>query len=191
MDGLFVHESAHFEDGVNFGKNCKIWHYAHVRTNATLGNNVIVGKSSFIDVNVKIGNNVKIQNLVSVYNGVTIGNDVFIGPHVVFTNDLYPRSVGEWSITPTFVDDGVSIGANSTIICGNNIGANSLIAAGSVVTKNIPPHALIAGNPGRLLGWVCRCARKIADKTLKEGSHSITCDHCKTINDFDVLPLTK
>jgi len=169
----FAHHTSIIDKGAVIGEGTKIWHVTHICKD------------------VKIGNNVKIQNLVSVYNGVTIGNDVFIGPHVVFTNDLYPRSVGDWNITPTFVDDGVSIGANSTIICGNNIGANSLIAAGSVVTKNIPPHALIAGNPGRLLGWVCRCARKIADKTLKEGSHSISCDHCKTINDFDVLPLTK
>jgi len=187
MSDAFVHQTAVVEDGAQLGDGTKIWHFAHVRTGAQLGENVIVGKSSFIDIDVSIGNNVKIQNLVSVYHGVTIGDNVFVGPHVVFTNDLYPRALGDWQITETMVEDGVSIGANATIVCGNNLGKNCLIGSGSVVTKPVPPHALIVGNPGRLLGWVCLCARKIADKDLEEGTHILTCQHCGRENKIEVF----
>jgi len=168
------------------GKGTKIWHFAHVRTGAELGENVIVGKSSFVDTKVKIGNNVKIQNLVSVYHGVTIGNNVFVGPHVAFTNDLYPRAEGEWEITETNVADGASIGANATIVCGNDIGSYALVAAATVVTKPVPAHGLVVGNPGRLIGWVCFCARKIAGKDLSHGSHEIKCPHCGRKNTIKV-----
>ncbi len=172
----YVHETAVVEEGASIGEGTKIWHFAHVRSTASLGKNVIVGKSSYIDAEVKIGDNVKVQNLVSVYNGVTIGNDVFVGPHVAFTNDLHPRVTEEWEITRTSVEDGVSIGANSTIICGNILGRYSLIGAGSVVNKDVPPHALVVGNPARLIGWVCYCARKIAGRDFKGGK--VVCEHC-------------
>lgn len=178
MEGVFVHDLAVVDEGASIGTGSYIWHFVHVRGSAKLGNNVIVGKSSYIDANVVIGNNVKIQNLVSVYDGVTIGNDVFVGPHVVFTNDLFPRAQGEWSICRTIVEDGVSIGANSTIICGNTLGKNCLVAAGSVVTKNIPPHGLVMGNPARLRGYVCFCANKISGTDLEQGEHQITCERC-------------
>ena len=182
MNDVFIHESAYVEEGAQLGDGTKVWHFAHVRKASKLGKNVIVGKSSYIDTQVEIGDNVKIQNLVSIYHGVTIGNNVFIGPHVAFTNDLYPRATGDWEITYTHVEDGASIGANATIVCGNDIGSYSLIAAGSVITKPVASHALVAGNPGRLLGWVCECARKIANKDLATGSHSITCNHCGQVN---------
>ncbi len=184
MAEIYVHPTAIIDDGAIIGTGSKIWHFAHVRDTAIIGDNVIVGKSSYIDEGVKIGNNVKIQNLVSIYNGVTIGDNVFVGPHVTFTNDLYPRAIADWEISYTHVSDGVSIGANATIICGNNLGENCLIAAGSVVTKEIPPHALVGGNPVRILGWVCKCARKIASKTLEKGEHRIKCQHCGLLNEI-------
>jgi acetyltransferase-like isoleucine patch superfamily enzyme len=182
MTDVYVHPTAIVDDGAIIGKGSMIWHFVHIRNTAIIGDDVIVGKSSYIDADVKIGNNVKIQNLVSVYNGVTIGDNVFVGPHVAFTNDLYPRAIADWEISYTHVCDGVSIGANSTIICGNNLGENCLIAAGSVVTKEVPPHAVVGGNPARILGWVCKCARKIASKELDKGDHEITCEHCGRLN---------
>ena len=176
----FVHPTAIVEEQVVIGNSSKIWHFAHIRQGAILGKNVIVGKSSYIDTEVTIGNGVKIQNLVSIYQGVAIADDVFIGPHVVFTNDLYPRSSRDWVIVQTQVERGSSIGANATIICGVTIGEYSLIAAGAVVTKDVGAHALVGGNPAELLGFVCVCARKILPKSVKEGEHLVLCKYCQT-----------
>lgn len=184
MIDVFVHPTAIVDEGAKIGPGSKIWHFVHIRDGAVIGDNAIVGKSSYIDEGVKIGYNVKIQNLVSVYNGVTIGDNVFVGPHVAFTNDLYPRAIADWEISYTQIGDGVSIGANATIICGNNLGENCLIAAGSVVTREVPPHALVGGNPAKILGWVCKCARKIASKTLEKGEHNINCEHCGLSNNI-------
>ncbi len=186
MSKIFIHPKAVVEDGADIGEGSKIWHFAHVREGSKLGRNVIVGKSSYVDTGVVIGDNVKIQNLVSVYHGVTIGNDVFVGPHVTFTNDLYPRAVGDWEIVETRIEDGASLGANCTIICGNTVGKYALVAAGAVVTRSVPDHALVAGNPAKLKGWVCKCARKIAGKDLEKGKHMITCPHCNTVNEIVV-----
>ena len=175
----FKHELAVVEDGADIGNGTKIWHFAHVRTGAKLGENVIVGKSSFVDTGVNIGSNVKIQNLVSVYHGVTIEDEVFVGPHAVFTNDLHPRAIGDWQVAETLVKKGASIGANATIVCGTTLGSYCLVGAGSVVTKDVPDHALVVGNPARIIGWVCYCARKIADKALSPGNHTLECDNCK------------
>lgn len=172
----FVHEKAVVDEGARIGEGSKIWHFAHIRGSAILGKNVIVGKSSYVDAEVIIGDNVKIQNLCSIFHGVRIGNNVFIGPHVAFTNDLYPRATGEWNITETTVEDGVSIGANSTIVCGITLGKHALIGAGTVVNKDVPPHGLVVGNPSRLIGWVCFCARKVAGKDF--GGGELICKHC-------------
>ncbi len=187
MQDVYIHPTAVVDEGARLGKGSKIWHFVHIRSSAKIGENVIIGKGCYIDVEVSIGNNSKIQNLVSVYNGVRIGNNVFVGPHVTFTNDLYPRATGSWEITQTIVEDGVSIGANATIVCGHTLGKNCMIAAGSVVTKDVQPHALIAGNPGKLLGWVCKCGKKIAGRELNKGKHEIICEYCNESNVITVL----
>jgi UDP-2-acetamido-3-amino-2,3-dideoxy-glucuronate N-acetyltransferase len=150
-----IHESAYVEDA-EIGKGTKIWHFAHVRKGAKIGKNCNIGKDVYIDTNVEIGNNCKIQNFASIYQGVKIGNNVFIGPHVCFTNDVYPRASiwNEEKLEKTFVKDGVSVGANATIIAGVTIGKYAMIGAGSVVTKDVPDYSLVVGNPARIIGKV-------------------------------------
>ena len=135
----------------------------------------------YIDEEVTIGNNVKIQNFATIYKGVVIEDDVFVGPAVIFTNDLYPRAFiwGEEKVERTVVRRGASIGANSTIVCGTEIGKYAMIGAGSVVTKSIPPHALVYGNPAKLRGFVCYCGRKLVEKLMeKENSVTYRCSQC-------------
>ena len=187
MEEVFVHQTATVEEGATIGEGSKIWHYAHVRKGATMGKFVIVGKSSYVDTNVKIGNNVKIQNLVSIYDGVTLANDIFIGPHVAFTNDLYPRAKGDFNIVKTMVEDGVSIGANATIICGITLHKYCLIAAGSVVTSDVAEYSLVAGNPARPIGWVCKkCAHRLEIQSKTDIQVTSTCTHCSTTNTFQI-----
>ena len=148
-NNIFIHKTSEVSTNASVGKNSKIWHFSHIRENVTIGDNVSIGQNVYIDRGVKIGNNCKIQNNVSIYNGVIIGNNVFVGPSVVFTNDIYPE-VENWSddkIIKTLICDGVSIGANSTILCGITLFENCLIGAGSVVTKNIQKNMIAYGNP--------------------------------------------
>ncbi|MEM0368679.1 MAG: acyltransferase [Desulfurococcaceae archaeon] len=180
---VFVHPTAVVEEGVVIGEGTRIWHFAHVRSGARIGKNCNIGKDVYIDVDVEIGDNVKIQNGVSVYRGVKIENEAFIGPHVVFTNDLYPRSFStDWQIIPTLVKRGASIGANATIVCGIVIGEYALIGAGAVVTKDVPPHGLVTGNPAKLRGFVCYCGRPLKDEDVAvetENYLKYICQHCK------------
>ena len=151
----FVHPSADVESGAQVGAGTKIWHIAHVRSSATLGAECVIGRNVYLDANTVIGSRVKIQNNVSVYQGVTIEDDVFVGPCAVFTNDMRPRATNtDWKITPTLVRKGASIGANATLICGIEVGEYAMIAAGSVVTKDVPPYQLVAGNPARPKAWI-------------------------------------
>lgn len=176
MGDYFVHSLAVVDNGATIGPNSKIWHFSHIRSTAKLGANVIIGKNVYIDADVIIGSNVKIQNNVSVYHGVKIEDDVFVGPHAVFTNDLRPRAVGDWQVSETFVKKGASIGANSVIICGNTLGQYCMIGAGSVVTKSVPAHALVFGNPARFQGVVCKCGTKLAGKDAADN----TTYHCSS-----------
>ena len=159
---FFKHPTSVVESN-EIGENTKIWHFAHVREKAKIGKSCIIGKSSYVDVDVVIGNNVKIQNFVSIYKGVVIEDDVFIGPSVTFTNDKHPRAFlwDDSRICKTLVKKGASIGANSTIVCGISIGEYAMIGAGSVVTKDIPDHALALGNPAKVVGFVCYCGEKL------------------------------
>jgi acetyltransferase-like isoleucine patch superfamily enzyme len=152
---VFVHPTADVEPGANVGPGTKVWHLAHIRASATVGAGCVIGRNVYVDANSVVGDRVKIQNNVSVYQGVTVEDEVFVGPSAVFTNDLRPRAQNaDWQITPTIVRRGASIGANATIICGVEIGSYAMIAAGSVVTRTVLPHQLVAGNPARPLGWV-------------------------------------
>lgn len=159
----FAHSSAVIDEGSIIGDNTKIWHFSHIMTNSKIGNNCNIGQNVVISPDVIIGNNVKIQNNVSVYTGVICEDDVFLGPSMVFTNVINPRSSinRKEEFLKTNVGKGASIGANATIICGNNIGKFALIGAGSVVTKEIPDFALVVGNPARQIGWVDEAGNRL------------------------------
>ena len=159
----FVHETAVVEPGVKLGAGTRVWHHSHLRAGAVVGPGCTLGKNVFVDEGVEIGAGVKIQNNVSVYRGVHLADEVFVGPSAVFTNDRFPRaSAPDWELVETWVRQGASIGANATILCGVEIGAWATVAAGSVLTRDAAPHELLAGNPARRLGWVCRCGRVLA-----------------------------
>jgi UDP-2-acetamido-3-amino-2,3-dideoxy-glucuronate N-acetyltransferase len=151
----FVHPTAEVEPGARVGAGTRIWHLAHIRSAARVGADCVIGRNVFVDGDVVVGNLVKIQNNVSVYKGVTLEDEVFVGPSAVFTNDLRPRAQNaDWQIVPTVIRRGASIGANATIICGVEVGSFAMVAAGSVVTKDVEPYELVAGNPARHRGWV-------------------------------------
>jgi len=152
----FAHETAVIDDNCQIGKGTKIWHFSHVMSKSTIGENCNLGQNVVVSPSVVLGNNVKVQNNVSIYAGVTCEDDVFLGPSMVFTNVRNPRSaiVRKNKYLKTIVKKGASIGANATIICGNNIGEFAFIGAGSVVTKPVMPYALIVGNPAKQMGWV-------------------------------------
>ncbi|MEU5564208.1 MULTISPECIES: acyltransferase [Micromonospora] len=152
---VFVHPTAEVEEGAQLGDGTKVWHLAHVRSSATVGAGCVIGRNVYVDANVTVGDRVKIQNNVSVYQGVTLEDEVFVGPSAVFTNDFRPRAQNpDWTITPTVVRRGASIGANATLVCGVEIGEYAMIAAGSVVTRDVAPYQLVVGNPARPRGWV-------------------------------------
>ncbi|MBS3940427.1 MAG: N-acetyltransferase [Actinobacteria bacterium] len=152
-----IHPSAIVEDGAVVGDSTRVWHHAHVREGATIGRGCTLGKNVFIDAGVSIGNRVKIQNNVSVYRGVMLEDDVFVGPSAVFTNDRLPRAREEWVLTEIVVGAGASIGANATIVAGNDIGRSAMVGAGAVVTRPVAAHMVVVGNPARFVGWICRC----------------------------------
>lgn len=155
--GYYVHESSYVDENVRIGDNTKIWHFCHIQSGAVIGENASLGQNVNISSNVKIGNNVKIQNNVSVYEGVTVKDGVFLGPSCVFTNDVTPRSrypKGRSGYVPTLIEEGASIGANATIVCGHRIGKYAMVAAGAVVTKDVPDYALVMGVPARVCGKV-------------------------------------
>jgi acetyltransferase-like isoleucine patch superfamily enzyme len=180
MSDAFIHELAVIDDGAKIGKDTRIWHFTHVRDSATIGVGCNIGKGVYIDANVVIGNNVKIQNGVSVYDGVTIEDDVFCGPHMTFTNDLYPRAfTGTWEISKTIVKRGASIGAHAVIICGNTLGEYCMVGSGAVVTKSIPPYGLVMGNPAQLIGFVCKCGHPLHEEVEQTSEYiKFQCTEC-------------
>jgi UDP-2-acetamido-3-amino-2,3-dideoxy-glucuronate N-acetyltransferase len=168
-EGVFIHKTANVSDNAHIGQGTKIWINSQVREDVTIGANSIISKDTYIDYGVSIGSGVKIQNGVSVYHGVTIEDDVFVGPSVTFTNDFYPRAFSvDWKVYYTIIKKGASIGANATIICGIELGEYCMVGAGSVVTKSVPPHALVIGNPAKLVGYVCKCGQKLNDGKCPE-----------------------
>lgn len=162
----FVHETSWVDDNVSIGYGTKIWHFSHVQSGAKIGCNCSVGQNVNISNNVIVGDGVKIQNNVSVYEGVELEDYVFCGPSCVFTNDLTPRAryPKNHRYKKTLIKHDATIGANSTIVCGHTVGEYATIAAGAVVTKDVTPHALVAGVPARQTGWVCECGQVLDEK---------------------------
>ena len=178
-----VHPTANVSKDASIGDGTRIWNQAQVRENAYIGRNCIIGKDVYIDFSVKIGDNVKIQNGVLVYHGITIESGVFVGPGVIFTNDKRPRAINpdgtikgndDWDVGVTRVCYGASVGAGAVILPNLTIGTFALIAAGAVVTYDVPPHALVVGNPARQVGYVCKCAAKLID----DGNDMFHCPAC-------------
>jgi len=180
MADFFVHASSFVDDGCEIGAGTKIWHFSHVMAGARIGRGCNIGQNVVISPQVVVGDNVKIQNNVSVYTGVTLEDDVFCGPSMVFTNVVNPRShvSRRDEYRPTLVKRGATLGANSTVVCGHTIGRYAFIGAGAVVTKDAPDFALVVGNPGRIVGWMCRCGVKLADGALPPASAK--CAACGT-----------
>ena len=168
---MFIHPSAEVEADVSIGEDSKVWHLCHIRRGAHIGSECVIGRGVFVDAGVQIGNRVKIQNYVSVFHGVTIEDGVFVGPHVCFTNDMFPRAVNadmtlkaadDWVLSETLVKAGAALGANSTIVCGITIGRWALVGSGSVVTKDVPDYALVVGNPAYIIGYVTPTGKRVA-----------------------------
>ncbi|MDR1679807.1 MAG: N-acetyltransferase [Prevotellaceae bacterium] len=159
----FAHESAYIDEGSVIGKGTKIWHFSHIMPNCTIGENCNIGQNVVISPAVVLGRNVKVQNNVSVYTGVICEDDVFLGPSMVFTNVLNPRShvSRKEEYKTTILRKGCSVGANATIVCGNEIGEYALIGAGTVITKPVKPFALMVGNPARQIGWVSKFGERL------------------------------
>jgi UDP-2-acetamido-3-amino-2,3-dideoxy-glucuronate N-acetyltransferase len=171
-----IHPTADVSQKANIGDGTSVWNQAQIRENAKIGENCNISKDVYIDFDVVIGNNVKIQNGVSVYHGVTIEDDVFLGPHMTFTNDLYPRAfISDFKVYETFVKRGASIGAHATIVCGITIGEYAMIGSGCVVTKDVPPHGLVVGNPGRLIGFVGKTGKRLVKIEDSEESVFMKC----------------
>ncbi len=173
----YVHETSHVDDGAEIGDGTTIWHFSHIMKGSKIGKGCRIGQNVVIGPQVTIGDGVKIQNNVSVYEGVTLEDHVFCGPSMVFTNVFNPRSeiprMDE--LRPTLVRHGATLGANCTIVCGTTIGQYAFVGAGAVVIDDVPDYALVVGNPGRIVGWMCRCGSRI---DFVDGSASGVCRSC-------------
>jgi UDP-2-acetamido-3-amino-2,3-dideoxy-glucuronate N-acetyltransferase len=161
-----IHPTADVAPDATIGDGTRVWHHAQVRERARIGAECILGKNVYVDAGVAIGDRCKIQNNASIFHGVTIEDGVFIGPHAVFANDRYPRAVNpdgslktddDWTVEPTLVREGASIGAAAVVLPGVTIGKWAMVAAGAVVTASVPDHAIVRGNPAAVAGWVCVC----------------------------------
>jgi acetyltransferase-like isoleucine patch superfamily enzyme len=170
MSEIFVHERG-MNDSDEVGAGTRIWAFAHVMKGARIGEKCNIGEGCYVEGGAVIGNGVTVKNSVAIWDRVTIEDHVFLGPSVVFTNDRIPRSHPEYRTgpggwEPTLVQAGATIGANATIVCGITIGGWSFVGAGAVVTRAVPPFAMVVGNPARQIGWACRCGRRLAPSLL-------------------------
>ena len=175
----FVHSSSFVDADCRIGEGTKIWHFSHIMSGCTIGKACNIGQNVVVSPGVILGNNVKVQNNVSIYEGVVCDDDVFLGPSMVFTNVINPRSAvnrrGQYA--KTHVGKGATIGANATIVCGNDIGKFSLIGAGTVVTKLVKPYSLIVGNPGRQIGWISEFGHRL----IFDDEQLATCSESKQL----------
>lgn len=175
-----IHPTAVVSEKAQIGDDTQVWLHCQIRDHAKIGKGCVFGKNVYVDYDVTIGDHVKVQNNVSIYVGVTLEDGVFAGPHVCFTNDKVPRAVNpdlspkglsDWTITKTLVKKGAALGANSTIVCGVTVGAWAMVGSGAVVTKDVPDHALVLGNPARVVGWVCSCGERVKiDEKAQQGT---------------------
>lgn len=180
MRGVQIHPSAVVGDTAEIGAGTKVWHFVHVMGGARIGRDCSLGQNAFVQSGAVLGDRVRVQNNVSIYDGVQLGNDVFCGPSCVFTNVVRPRAAvsRKDEYAPTAVGDGATIGANATIVCGNRIGAHAFVAAGAVVTRDVPDHALVVGNPARVRGWACSCGEKLALSASPGSQERAVCHRC-------------
>jgi UDP-2-acetamido-3-amino-2,3-dideoxy-glucuronate N-acetyltransferase len=171
----WAHETAIVDAGAQIGAGTRVWHWVHICAGARIGANCVLGQNVFVGNKVVIGNNVRIQNNVSVYDDVTLEDDVFCGPSMVFTNVINPRShvSRKDEYLPTRVRRGASIGANATVVCGNEIGEYAFIGAGAVITRTVPGYALVVGSPAKRIGWMCQCGERLSGQT-----GVVTCAAC-------------
>lgn len=186
-----IHPTAHVDEGALVGANTRVWHHAHIRSGARVGDNCTLGHSVYVDAGAVVGSNCKLENRVSIFRGVTLEDGVFIGPHTTFTNDKYPRAIlpngsfvreEDWMALATLVKYGASIGAGGIVLPGITIGRWAMVAAGSLVTRDVPDHGLVIGQPAELTGYVCKCGRP-----LEEQDGIWTCNVCNET--YELPPL--
>jgi UDP-2-acetamido-3-amino-2,3-dideoxy-glucuronate N-acetyltransferase len=163
QNSYFLHPTSLIDEGVEIGAGTRIWHFSHILAGSRIGAHCVIGQNVMIGPNVRVGNGCKIQNNVSIYEAVTLEDDVFCGPSMVFTNVLLPRAhiSRKAEFLPTLVKRGASIGANATVVCGHTVGRYAMVGAGAVVTRSVPDHALMVGNPARRVGWVSRNGERL------------------------------
>jgi acetyltransferase-like isoleucine patch superfamily enzyme len=182
-----IHPTAEVSPRARIGPRTRVWNYTQVRDEASVGDECIIGRNVYVDEGVVIGNRVKVQNNALLYRGVSLEDGVFVGPAATFTNDRHPRAINadgslqgpdDWVITPTTVRYGASVGAGAVIVCGVEIGRFALVGAGAVVTRDVPDHGLVVGNPAALVGFVCVCARRLRPAERPERRPVLRCATC-------------
>jgi UDP-2-acetamido-3-amino-2,3-dideoxy-glucuronate N-acetyltransferase len=182
-----IHPTAEVSPEARIGPGTVIWNHAQVRAGAVIGAECTLARNTYVEGGAVLGDRVKLQNNVSVYSGVTLEDGVFVGPNVTFTNDLRPRALtpegrkvgpGDWEVVPTRVQRGATIGGGATIVCGVTIGAYAFVGAGAVVVRDVPAHALVVGNPARVVGFVCVCGQRLEAVTGPAGAPALRCPRC-------------
>jgi UDP-2-acetamido-3-amino-2,3-dideoxy-glucuronate N-acetyltransferase len=187
-----IHPTADLEPDVRIGARTAVWHRAQIRSGASVGADSIVGRDAYVDAAVVVGDRVKIQNGALLYHGVTVEDGVFIGPGAIITNDRFPRAItpggdlaqaDDWTVTPTVLATGCSIGAGAVVVAGCDVGSYATVGAGAVVARKVPGHALVAGNPARIIGWVCICGDRLSTPDggpapADPGEDALTCRRC-------------